>query len=531
MQLPLSLGRQLYAAGSLANDVAGFRFQVACPLPGAALTRVVRLLVDHAEIPVGDLSLEFGDGRVLRAGDVSPERPAPIAPRQPAWLSARAGPLDARVHELALTLELTPFGRVEIHARDAVGGTPAPAEPMPAPPPAREAAPYTDRVPHDHDPALDYGAERVAERQRYVEAHTGVRPHHIAHYSFDPAITRGNIENFTGVAQIPLGFAGPLRINGEHAIGDFLIPLATTEGTLVASYGRGMKLLSLAGGVTVTVSGDHMQRAPAFVFDSAREARAFIDWVNAHVGDIRAAAEATSRVAKLQAVEPYLASRFAYLRLDFTTGDAAGQNMVGKATLAACQWIMANAPTVRHFLLDSYFATDKKVSHVNVLHGRGKRVIAEATVPRALLREMMHVEPETFRAYTAVTSLSAFMAGSSSNGLHAPNAIAAMFMATGQDVANVAEGASSMLHLEVTPAGDLYASLTLPSLIVGTHGGGTGLATQRECLEMLGCYGTGKVNKLAEIVGAVALAGELSLAAAVLTLEWVSAHEKMGRKR
>ena len=264
--------------------------------------------------------------------------------------------------------------------------------------------PLVARVPHDHDPARDYDAVHVAERQRFVEAHTGVRPQHVARYSFDPAITRGNVENFIGVAQVPLGIAGPLRVNGEHAVGDFLIPLATTEGTLVASYGRGMKLLTEAGGVTVTISGDHMQRAPAFEFDSAREARAFVAWAAEHEADIRAAAEATSRVARLRTIEPYLASKFAYLRLDFTTGDAAGQNMVGKATLGACQWILAHAPTVRHFLLDSYFATDKKVSHVNVLHGRGKRVIAEATVPRALLREMMHVEPETFRAYTAVTT-------------------------------------------------------------------------------------------------------------------------------
>ncbi|MGZ8376232.1 MAG: hydroxymethylglutaryl-CoA reductase [Gemmatirosa sp.] len=405
----------------------------------------------------------------------------------------------------------------------AVPAAPVPAAPVPAP--------SEHRVPHDHDPASDYTAQRIAERQCFVEERTGVRPHHIAHYSFDPATTRGNIENFIGVAQVPLGIAGPLLVKGEHAVGEFLIPLATTEGTLVASYGRGMKVLSLAGGVTVTVSGDHMQRAPAFEFDSARGARAFVDWAQEHLAEIRAAAEATSRVARLRSVEPYLASRFAYLRLDFSTGDAAGQNMVGKATFGACQWIMAHAPDVRRFLLDSYFATDKKVSHVNVLHGRGKRVIAECTVPRALMVELLRVEPEAFRRYSAVTGLSAFMAGSSSNGLHAPNALAAMFIATGQDAANVAEGASSILHAEVDAAGDLYLSLTLPSLIVGTHGGGTGLATQRECLEMLGCWGDGKANKLAEIVGAVALAGELSLAAAILSLEWVSAHERMGRKR
>jgi hydroxymethylglutaryl-CoA reductase (NADPH) len=295
MAATLSAGPHLYATGSLANDGFGFRFRLRCPVPGVALTRVVGLRLDDADVPLADLSLDLGDGGVRAALDVSPEHPAPLAPRAEPWLHVRRGPLDAAAHELALLVEVAPFGRLEIRATDSVGADDA-DDADDAHAPTADADGVPPRVPHDPDPARDYTPEHIAERQRFVERTTGVAPRHIAHYSFDPAIVRGNIENFTGVAQVPLGFAGPLRVNGEHAQGDFLIPLATTEGTLVASYGRGMKLLSLAGGVTVTISGDHMQRAPAFEFDSARGARAFVAWANAHLAEIRAAAEATSRV-------------------------------------------------------------------------------------------------------------------------------------------------------------------------------------------------------------------------------------------
>jgi hydroxymethylglutaryl-CoA reductase (NADPH) len=386
-------------------------------------------------------------------------------------------------------------------------------------------------IPYDRAGDNNYSAEMIGERQRFVQEFSGVELHHVAAYSFDPAETRGNIENFTGVAQVPIGFAGPLRVNGEHARGDFLIPLATTEGSLVASYNRGMKVLNLAGGVTCTVSADCMQRAPVFVFDSAREARGFRDWVSAHLDEIRSVAEATSHVAKLLYVDPYLSNKFAYLRFNFATGDAAGQNMVGRATEAASSWILAHAPGVRRFYLESNFATDKKASQVNVLRTRGKRVTAEALIPRDILREHLRVDPETLQYHAGVANVGAFLSGANNNGLHSSNAITAMFIATGQDAANVAEGSAAIIYSEVTGTGDLYVSITIPSLIVATHGGGTGLPTQRECLQVLGCWGKGKVNKLAEIVAGVVLAGEISLAAAISALEWVPAHERYGRKR
>lgn len=393
------------------------------------------------------------------------------------------------------------------------------------------AVPTHAGIPSSRNGTDDYQEALVARRREYIEERTGTSLHHLSHYSCDPLELRGNIENFTGVAQVPIGFAGPLRIDGEYAQGEFLIPLATTEGTLVASYNRGMKVLNLSGGVLTTVSADGMQRAPVFVFDTAREARAFEHWITEHLDDLRREAEATSRVARLLYVDTYLSNKFAYLRFNFATGDAAGQNMVGRATFAACQWILQHGEGIRRFYLESNLATDKKYSQVNVMRTRGKRVTAEATIPRAVLARHLRVEPEVLQYHWGVGNVGAFLSGANNNGLHSANAITALFIATGQDVANVSEGSAAIIYSEVTPDRDFYLSITIPSLIVATHGGGTGLPTQRECLSVLGCTGSGKVNKLAEIVAGVVLAGELSLAGAISSQEWVSAHEQYGRKR
>ena len=385
------------------------------------------------------------------------------------------------------------------------------------------------RVPRDKE--ADYTPEMAAYRREFLREQTGANLEHVGRFSFDPGVLPGNVENFTGVAQVPIGVAGPLRINGEHARGEFYVPLATSEGTLVASYNRGMKVLNLAGGVTVTVSDDCMQRAPVFVFDSAREARDFRKWIDAHMTEIAREAEATSSVAKLLYIDTFLASKFAYLRFNFSTGDAAGQNMTGRATFAASSWILEQVPTIRRFYLESNFATDKKASQVNVMRTRGKRVTAEATIPREVMVSELRVEPESLVYHGGVANVGTLLSGANNNGLHSANGITAMFIATGQDVANVSEGAAGIIYTELTPDKDLYVSITIPSLIVATHGGGTGLPTQRECLQILGCVGRGKVNKLAEIIAGVVLAGEISLAAAISSLEWVSSHEKYGRNR
>ena len=382
------------------------------------------------------------------------------------------------------------------------------------------------------DRTYDYTREMAAARRAVAQEQTGARLTHVGSYSLDPATLPGNIENFSGVAQVPLGLAGPMRVNGECAQGDFYVPMATTEGTLVASYSRGMRLTRDAGGITTTVIKESMQRAPLFVFRSARAARDFGLWVTDNTPAIRAVAEATTRSGKLLDIEQYAASRRRWLRFNCSTGDAAGQNMVSKATRAACQWILQqNPPELEHHTLAANFDTDKKHSHVNQLQTRGRRVVAEITLPAEHIETVMHTTAEALHRQRQLSNLATLMSGAVTNGAHFANGIAAMFIACGQDVANVAESHAGFVYNELKPNGDFYFSVTLPSLIVASYGGGTALATQRECLELLGCYGTGKANKLAEIVAATVLCGELSLLSAIVSDQWVSAHDQLGRNR
>ena len=506
----------LYTRGSLHNTPEGVAFSIKNRLDTVRITRIDHVQIDGVQIGVEHIALDLG------AGDV---RPATIFNADSAGFTLPVGQaatfhlatehLKEGLHTVQVQFAADPFGDLNVEVEDAIAQQPA----------------TKIRIPrHDQD---DYSDDAIAARQRFAEEFSGQEFKHLKHYSFDAHDLQGNCEHFTGVAQIPVGLAGPLHVDGEHAQGDFLIPMATTEGTLVASYNRGIQLLNLCGGVKCTVIGDAMQRAPVFVFDDARGARDFGKWVDSEIDKIRPEAESTSRIAKLQYIDTYLSNKFAYLRFNYSTGDAAGQNMVGRATFAACSWILEHykgAP-IRHFYLESNFATDKKASQINVMRTRGKRVVAEAVVKRDILQQRMRVTPEQQAYHGQVSNVGAFLSGANNNGAHSANGITAMFIATGQDVANVSESSAGVLYSEVTAEGDLYISITIPSLIVATHGGGTGLATQNECLRMLGCVGRGTVNKFAEIVAGVVLAGELSLGSAISSSDWVSSHEQYGRNR
>jgi hydroxymethylglutaryl-CoA reductase (NADPH) len=394
---------------------------------------------------------------------------------------------------------------------------------------AREETTMANKVPRSKE--NDYSLEMAEARRRFVKEQTGASLTHVGSFSIDPGALPGNIENFMGVAQVPIGLAGPLRINGEHAKGDFYIPMATSEGTLVASYNRGMRLLSESGGVKTTVIGQFMQRSPAFFFDDALQARDFGDWVVENFEAIKGAAETTTRSGKLMNIRQFAIGPVRNLRFNYTTGDAAGQNMTGKATRAACEWIMKNYPKKARYILSGNMDTDKKHSRANMLLTRGKRVVAECTIKGDLLKSMMHTSAKDLFFTRQISNVGAFLAGSANNGAHAANGLTAMFIATGQDVANVSESHAGVTYAQLLDNGDYYWSITLTSLIVATYGGGTGLATQRECLEMMDCYGKGKANKFAEICAAVVLAGDTSLSSAILADEWVSSHDAMGRNR
>jgi hydroxymethylglutaryl-CoA reductase (NADPH) len=393
----------------------------------------------------------------------------------------------------------------------------------------------SSKIPRSKDD--DYSAEIIKQRQQFISDRTGAELQHTTAFSFDPQSMAGNIENLFGVAQIPIGLAGPMLINGEHANGEFYVPMATIEGTLVASYNRGMRVIRESGGIMTTVCGEAMQRAPTFVFRNAREARDFKDWLGENFDTIKAKAESTTSVGKLLEIEHYIAHNMVFTRFDYSTGDAAGQNMTGKATFVACEWIRQTYPTLRHYMLSGGWDTEKKTSYVNSLKGRGRRVTAELTVPRQVLIDLLRITPEQMNHGYGIATLGAFMTGSSNNAAHPANGLAAMFMATGQDMANIAEANQCTVYAYMTRERDLHYSVTLPALIMATYGGGTNLATQKECLEIMGCYGQDKAYKLLEIAAAVVVAGELSLAAASRVdrktgaNEWVDAHEKLGRNR
>ncbi len=513
MKIPSTILRHLYTYGSLSNVKEGVRFALKNKISDSTLTAVNIMKINGKDIDLEKITLKIINEE-YPATEVTPEYPIPFHIGQKVDVYISDLELEKDVdHKIELSFKTKQFGILSFNVEDKI------------------MVKAKNRVKIPYDKERNYDDDMIKERKDFVKEFTGVDLDHVTKYSFDPHMTQGNIENFTGVAQVPIGFAGPLTVNGEYAKGDFIIPLATSEGTLVASYSRGMKVLNLSGGVTTTFSVDRMQRAPVFAFDSAREARDFSKWIEENQDEIAKMAESTSRIAKLQNIDRFLSNKFVFLRFNYTTGDAAGQNMVGKATFFACSWIMENFEGIRNFYLESNFATDKKGSQVNILHTRGKRVTAEAIIPRNVLLKELRVDPETLVAHSSAGTLGAFISGANNNGCQTANAITAMFIATGQDVANVAESSSAILYTELTPEKDLYISLTIPSLIVATYGGGTGLPTQKECLEVLDCYGNGKVRKFAEIVTAVALAGEISLAASISSLDWVSSHDALGRNR
>lgn len=274
-----------------------------------------------------------------------------------------------------------------------------------------------------------------------------------------------------------------------------------------------------------------MQRAPVFILKDALEAREFGAWVTQNFDALKRAAETTTHSGHLINIGQYQVGPLRYLRFNYTTADAAGQNLTTKATWAACEWIKAAFPGNLQYVLSGGLDTDKKHSHVNMLLTRGRRVVAEAVLRKDALTELMGVDPKRLFYSRQISATGAFLAGSANNGAHAANCLAAIFIATGQDAANVSESHAGISYSQLLENGDYYWSVTLPSLIVATYGGGTALATQKECLEMLGCYGAGKADKFAEVCAATVLAGEISLACAVLHGDWVPSHERLGRNR
>ncbi|MDT7888938.1 MAG: hydroxymethylglutaryl-CoA reductase (NADPH) [Desulfurococcales archaeon] len=375
-------------------------------------------------------------------------------------------------------------------------------------------------------------------RRLYLEEAKGVSLSSIGSTIMDfEEIVGRNIENPIGATQIPLGVAGPLRIVGEHVSGDFYIPLATTEGALVASVSRGSKAITMSGGAFATVYRDGMTRAPLFKTTSVKKAVELSRWVLENIENIRRVAESTTRHGKLVSVEPYIAGNNVWLRFRFTTGDAMGMNMVTIAVDKAAKYIEEKFGEAELVALSGNMCVDKKPAYINSILGRGKSVVAEAIIKKDVVSSVLKASVEDMiDVNTRKNLLGTAMAGGIGLNAHVANIVAAVFIATGQDVAQVVESSIAYTWMEETQDGDLYASVTMPSLEVGTVGGGSWLPTQREALSLLGVYGPGDppgINavKFAEIIASAALAGEVNLVAALASDQLARAHEKLGRKR
>ncbi|ADP76817.1 3-hydroxy-3-methylglutaryl-coenzyme A reductase [Methanothermus fervidus DSM 2088] len=368
-------------------------------------------------------------------------------------------------------------------------------------------------------------------RRKFIEEVTGTKLEHVSKYTIDMEnALRKNIENSIGAVQIPLGVAGPLKINGEYAKGEFYVPLATSEGALVASINRGCSAITESGGAKTRIIGDKMTRAPVIKTKSVVEAVKLKKWIEDNFDRLKAAAESTTRHGKLIKIDPILiVGNYVFPRFVFTTGDSMGMNMVTIATEEALK-ILENETNAHVVSLSGNVCTDKKPAAINLIEGRGKSVVAEVTVPRDIVKNKLKTTPKSIvEVNMAKNFVGSAIAGSMGFNAHYANMIGALFLATGQDEAQIVEGSLGITVAEENEDGDLYFSVTLPDVPLATVGGGTGLETAQECLSIMGVKGSNKVQKFAEIMAGVVLAGELSLMAALGAGHLARAHKELGR--
>jgi hydroxymethylglutaryl-CoA reductase (NADPH) len=391
----------------------------------------------------------------------------------------------------------------------------------------------TDHVEPDGVPGRGRYDERARrERLKWLRARTGAPLTSQEHIALEAGSLRGNLENFAGSVEVPVGLAGPLLFRGEAVRGSVVAPLATTEGALVASASRGARALTLAGGVSARVLSQRMTRAPAFVFGDLGTAARFSQWLVGRRAELEEQVRRVSRHARLVDVDPYQIGRHLHVRFVYETADAAGQNMTTAATWQIVRWLQDAPADVRpeRTLLEGNLSSDKKVSAVSLIAGRGTRVTAEAVVPAAVVEAVLKTTPATIVQGHATAALGALQAGMTGSGINAANVIAGIFVATGQDVASVHESGVSILDLDLDGE-DLLATLLLPCLVTGTVGGGTGLPCQRDWLAAMGCAGPGSAARFAEIVAGFALAMDVSTAAALASGQFAQAHQRLGRSR
>lgn len=386
-------------------------------------------------------------------------------------------------------------------------------------------------TPSPHIPGASLISQEAVDRRWQILTPPAARTQLLdAHTQQQMGVYEHNIENFIGAVKIPIGIAGPLRVRGIFAQGDFYVPLATTEAALVASYSRGAMIITEAGGASAMLLNEGVSRSPGFAFASLEEVGRFVAWILGERKMIQQAAEGTTRFGKMIDIQLSVEGNHVYLILVYTTGDAAGQNMATIATEAAVAWILQNTPVKpRVSYIEANLSGDKKASAQSLQTVRGKKVTAEVRIPPDMVQKRLHTSVEAMVDYGRFATLGSAMSGTLGVQGHYANGLAAMFIACGQDAACVAEAAVGTTRMEVTGDGALYVSVTLPNLIVGSVGGGTKLPSQQACLEIMGLAGAGHARALAEVTAALCLAGEISIIGAICSGEFTRAHARLAR--
>ena len=370
-----------------------------------------------------------------------------------------------------------------------------------------------------------------AMRRAWLAKNAGHSLDAAAQMAFTADEPRANIENLVGATQVPLGIAGPLRINGDHAHGSYYVPFATTEGTLVSTYQYGMRAITDAGGANAHVLADSLDITPCFTLGSAAEAISFTVWLADHLSELQAIAAQTTAHGRLIEVCPHVFGRRVFARFIFSTGDAMGMNMVNLAVEEICRHVR-EATDCRGYFLRCNYSSDKKPAAINLFRPYGKEVAIDFTLPAAVIETSLGVSTDDLLVFAAVGRLGTMQAGALGANAHFANGLAAIYLACGQDIAQIVNASIGFMDMERVGTEDIYVCARLPNLVVGTVGGGTHLPTQRACLTLLDCWGDGTARRFAEIVGASAVAGELAIYAALANGRFADAHrQKRGSAR
>ncbi|XP_078360600.1 uncharacterized protein LOC144644911 isoform X1 [Oculina patagonica] len=419
-----------------------------------------------------------------------------------------------------------------------------------------------DQVPHKGS----YKLEDCESRRKWVEQFTSASLSNVGQW-WDPCTSqgystenlKGNIENPIGLAKIPLGVAGPLLIKGDYVQDELIVcPFAITEGAVVASVSRGATAITRCGGVTARVIKRRITRVPHFVTDSMHQAHQLSEWFKAHLDELKSKASEVSQHCKLQSVEPWFIGRNLLMEFVYDSADAAGQNGVTVTTSHACKWAMEKIAqerpdiNIREYFIETKLSGDKSAVAKNFLMGRGIEVQAETYITESALKRVLKVDSHKMTGYFKALQLGTQRSGLYGINIAVCNMIAAISAATGQDLGSVHENSMAAFELSAenevdvvrTETGNalnkvaskksergIYASLVLPTLVIGTVGGGTQMPTAKESLDMIGCFGKGGIYRFAEIIASFALAMEISTLSALASDQFASAHDRLGRNR